>query len=151
MNKYLASLAIFISAFAYPASISITLADSSTVSSVNGTPVVTIGDASLHTKKVWVTAYSSTPEETDDTPFITASGERVRDGIVATNFLPFGTKITIPAIFGNKVFIVKDRMHRRMKNFVDVWMDAKIKAVRFGIHRAEIVILDEGPIAMAKN
>ena len=43
-------------------------------------------------KTAWVTAYSSTPEETDDTPFVTASGTSVRDGVIATNFLEFGTK-----------------------------------------------------------
>ena len=42
------------------------------------------------TTRVWLTAYSSSVDETDDTPFITASGKHVRDGIVATNFLPFG-------------------------------------------------------------
>ena len=40
-----------------------------------------------------VTAYSSEPNETDDTPFITADGSHVADGIAASNLLPFGTKI----------------------------------------------------------
>src|SRR4030042_3654518 len=44
-----------------------------------------------------VTAYSSTPEETDDTPFITASGNYVRPGVIAANFLPFGTQGQSPA------------------------------------------------------
>src|SRR3989344_299704 len=43
--------------------------------------------------KVWLTAYSSTPEQTDETPFITASGSYVRNGVVAANFLPMGAKI----------------------------------------------------------
>ncbi|MEY4731425.1 MAG: hypothetical protein RL681_371 [Candidatus Parcubacteria bacterium] len=92
-------------------------------------------------KTVWVTAYSSTPEETDDTPFTTASGQTVRDGIVATNLFPFGTKITIPALFGNKVFEVQDRMHKRKQNGVDVWMDSTSKALAFGAHKAEVHIL----------
>lgn len=96
------------------------------------------------TKKVWLTAYSSTPEETDDTPFITASMTKVRDGIVAANFLPFGTKIMIPDIFGDKVFVVEDRMHTRKTNFVDIWMPTKQDAIEFGISRAEIVVLQEG-------
>ena len=50
-----------------------------------------------------ITGYSSTPQETEDTPFLTASGKKVRDGIVANNFLPFGTKIKIPKIFGDKI------------------------------------------------
>ena len=36
--------------------------------------------------KIWITAYSSTPEETDSTPFITASGSHVRNGVAAANF-----------------------------------------------------------------
>ena len=92
--------------------------------------------------KVWVTAYSSTPEETDDTPFITASGKTVRDGIVATNLLPFATKIKIPKIFGDKIFVVEDRMHRRKANFIDVWMPSKDAALKFGINFAEIEVLN---------
>ena len=48
------------------------------------------------TKTVWVTAYTSAPDETSDHPLITASGGMVGDGIVAANFLPFGTQIEIP-------------------------------------------------------
>jgi len=92
-------------------------------------------------RTVWVTAYSSTPEETDDTPFTTASMTRVRDGILAANFLEFGTRVQIPALFGDKVFVVEDRMHRRKTNFVDVWMPTKEDAINFGIHHTEIVIL----------
>lgn len=91
--------------------------------------------------RVWVTAYSSTPEETDDTPFVTAKGTEVRDGIIAANFLPFGTEVRIPSLFGDKVFIVEDRMHQRKKNFVDIWMPTKEAAQQFGIARAEIVVL----------
>lgn len=94
-------------------------------------------------QSVWVTAYTSTPEETDDTPFITAAMTNVRDGIVAANFLPFGTKIKIPKLFGEKIFTVEDRMHERKSNFVDIWMDSKNEAKEFGISKTEIVILAE--------
>src|SRR3989338_5716193 len=40
-----------------------------------------------------VTAYSSTPDQTDGDPLITASGEMVRNGIIAANFLPMHTKV----------------------------------------------------------
>lgn len=96
------------------------------------------------TRVVWVTAYTSTPEETDSTPFITASMTEVHDGVIAVNFLPFGTKVMIPKLFGDKVFTVEDRMHWRKENFVDIWMPTKQDAIEFGIHRAEIVILREG-------
>lgn len=96
---------------------------------------------SFYEMDVWVTAYSSTPEETDETPFITASGKWVEDGIIATNFLPFGTKVKIPEKFGDKVFVVEDRMHRRKTDFVDVWMPTKEDAKQFGIARTKIQIL----------
>lgn len=94
-------------------------------------------------KKVWITAYSSTPDQTDDTPFTTASGSHVRDGIIATNMLPFGTKVQIPALFGDKVFIVEDRMHRRKIDMVDIWFPTRTEALRFGSNYAEIVVLDQ--------
>ncbi len=94
------------------------------------------------TRKVWVTAYSSTPEETDDTPFIAANGTLVHDGIVAANFLPFGAKVQIPSQFGNKIFVVEDRMHERKTNVVDIWMPSKDEAKQFGAYYTEIVILD---------
>ncbi len=92
-------------------------------------------------RTMYVTAYSSTPEETDDTPFITASGITVHDGIVATNELPLKTKIRIPALYGDKIFIVEDRMNERMKNKVDIWMATKEQAIKFGIKKVEIHVL----------
>jgi 3D (Asp-Asp-Asp) domain-containing protein len=94
-------------------------------------------------KRVYITAYSSTPEETDDTPFITASGKEVRDGIVAANFLPIGTKIRIPELFGDKVFVVEDRMHPRITDVIDIWMPTKDEAKQFGKVYSEIEILEE--------
>ena len=72
---------------------------------------------------VQVTAYTSLPDETDSTPFITANGSHVQDGIIAANFLPFGTKVRIPQVFGNRIFTVEDRMNKRYPDGVDVWMN----------------------------
>jgi len=96
-----------------------------------------------NTKTVWVTAYTSDPEETSDHPLITASGGMVHDGGVAANFLPFGTRIQIPALFGDKVFVVEDRTNQRFGGRVDIWMSSHNKAINFGIQKAEIVILDD--------
>ncbi len=93
--------------------------------------------------EVWVTAYSSSPEETDDDPFITASGKEVREGIIASNFLSFGTKVKIPEIFGDKIFIVEDRLHPRKKGFIDIWMPTKELAQQFGIVKTKIQVLQE--------
>ncbi len=94
--------------------------------------------------KVVITAYSSTPEETDDTPFITASGKNVRDGIIANNLFPFGTKVRIPSIYGDKIFVVEDRMNRRKSNYhFDIWFPSKNLALNFGVKTAEIEILQD--------
>ena len=97
----------------------------------------------VKTIKVLVTAYASVAEETDDTPFITASGKTVADGIVANNMLPFGTKIKIPSLYGNKIFTIEDRMNKRMgKYHVDIWMPNVPMAVNFGAKTAEIQVLE---------
>jgi len=94
--------------------------------------------------KMTITAYSSTPDQTDDTPFITASNTWVRKGIVANNFFPFGTKIRIPEYFGDKVFVIEDRMHWRKGNeHVDVWFSSRQEATNFGITRAYVEILED--------
>ncbi len=92
---------------------------------------------------VWATAYTSHPDETDDTPFITASGSYVRDGVAAANFLPIGTEFKLPELFGERVFVVEDRMNARYNNvhIVDIWFDNKIQAIDFGKRKTTIEIL----------
>jgi 3D (Asp-Asp-Asp) domain-containing protein len=92
--------------------------------------------------KVILTAYSSTVDQTDSTPFITASGAHVRDGTVAANFLAFGTKVKIPEIFGDKVFTVEDRMAKKHDGKMDIWFPQRYLAKRFGVQEADVVILD---------
>lgn len=88
---------------------------------------------------VEATAYSSTVDQTDDTPFIAANGTYVHDGMVAANFLPFGTVIKIPEVYGDKIFVVEDRMHRRFQNRIDVWFPDRQSALEFG-HKEEVKI-----------
>lgn len=92
---------------------------------------------------LFITAYSSTPDQTDDTPFITASGSHVRDGVVAANFLPIGTKIRFPTMYGNKVFIVEDRMNSRYTYRVDIWMRTREEAKQFGLRNLPIEVIRE--------
>lgn len=94
------------------------------------------------TLKVTVTAYSSTPDQTDDTPFITASGKHVADGIIANNMLPFGTKVTIPGLYGDKVFTVEDRMASYKSNYhIDIWMPTRSEALKFGVKTVDMEVL----------
>ncbi|MBU1039143.1 3D domain-containing protein [Patescibacteria group bacterium] len=91
--------------------------------------------------RVPVTAYSSTPDQTDDTPFITARGTTVRPGIVAANFLPFGAMIRMPSHFGNQVFVVEDRMNTRYDKRVDIWMESRQQAKQWGLRHVAIEVL----------
>ena len=91
---------------------------------------------------VEATAYSSTIDQTDDTPFIAANGTYVHDGVVAANFLPFGTLIKIPEIYGDKIFIVEDRMHRRFQKRIDIWFPDRQSALKFGYQELKIQILE---------
>lgn len=95
------------------------------------------------TMNVVITAYSSSVDETDDTPFTTASGKTVQDGIVANNLLKFGDRIRIPELFGDKIFEVQDRMNQRKSSYhFDIWMPSKNEAIHFGAQVAKIEIID---------
>jgi 3D (Asp-Asp-Asp) domain-containing protein len=91
--------------------------------------------------RVPITAYSSDVGQTDATPLVTASGSRVRDGIVAANFLPIGTKVKLPELYGDKVFTVEDRMNARYGKAMDIWMPDRASAIRFGRKHVEVVVL----------
>ena len=91
-------------------------------------------------RKVKVTAYTSSIDETDDTPNVTASGKNTRYGVVAANFLPFGTKVRMPDLFGDTVFTVEDRMARRFQDRLDIWFPTKTEAKRFGLQLTEVEI-----------
>jgi 3D (Asp-Asp-Asp) domain-containing protein len=91
---------------------------------------------------VVVTAYSSSIWETWGCPYTTASNTRVRDGIVANNMLPFGTEVRFPELFGDKVFVVEDRMNRRKGDYhFDIWFASRVEALQFGFNRtyAEVI------------
>ena len=90
---------------------------------------------------VSATAYSSEVWQTDSTPFTTASNTHVRDGVVAANFLPFGTLVRIPELFGNKIFIVEDRMNSRYWFNIDVWFANTQVARDFGRKNITIEVL----------
>jgi len=92
-----------------------------------------------------ITAYNSEAAQTDDSPCITANGfnvcEHGVEDTIAANFLKFGTKVQIPELFGERVFIVRDRMNKKHPNRVDIWMVNRKDAVKFGIKTAKIVVI----------
>jgi 3D (Asp-Asp-Asp) domain-containing protein len=91
-----------------------------------------------------LTAYTSDPAQTDDTPCITASGldvcERGIENVVAANFLPMGTRVRIPELYGDRVFYVEDRMNRRYEYKMDVWMLDINDARQFGLQFATVEV-----------
>ena len=89
---------------------------------------------------VAVSAYSSTKSQTDKTPYLTAYNTQVRDGIVAANFLPIGTVVRFPQRFGDKLFVVEDRMNERFGLQIDVWMSQYGEAKKFGIQYLEMEV-----------
>ena len=105
-------------------------------------PEIRVIRTSFHT----LTAYNSEVAQTDDTPCITANGFDVcAHGIedtIAANFLKFGTKVRIPELFGDRIFVVRDRMNRRYPDRVDVWMLNKSDAIKFGVRRATIEVIE---------
>src|SRR3990167_1248447 len=102
MAKYLALLGLFLAlppipsansegAFAGVEGVPYAVVGGTSVVATGTPEIPRAGRVSVVERYVTITAYSSTPEETDSTPFITASGTHVRDGVVAANFLPLGT------------------------------------------------------------
>ncbi len=91
--------------------------------------------------RITITAYSSTRDQTDSDPFTTASGTKVRDGVIAANFLPIGTRVRIPEYFGDKVFVVEDRMSARHWNMADIWMSSRNQAKQWGARYTKLEIL----------
>lgn len=92
--------------------------------------------------KAVITAYTSTVDQCDDDPFIAASGKRVYDGMIAANWLPMGTKVKIPDLYGDKIFTVDDRMNSRYGfGRMDIWLDAtKAEARKFGVKRVKVEV-----------
>ncbi|PIZ99024.1 MAG: hypothetical protein COX77_02740 [Candidatus Komeilibacteria bacterium CG_4_10_14_0_2_um_filter_37_10] len=96
--------------------------------------------------KITVTAYTSQIAQTDNSPCITASGldvcQRNAEDIIATNYryLPFGTLVRFPDLFGDKIFQVHDRMNKRYQQHADVWMKDYEMAIKFGRKQTKMEI-----------
>ncbi len=92
---------------------------------------------------VKMTAYSARACETDSTPNITASNKRVKEGYVALSRdlerdfnLRFGDKINVHGI---GTFEFQDRMHKRKRRQIDIFMKSTKRALQFGVKKGFIV------------
>jgi len=99
---------------------------------------------------VQASAYSSSADQTDSTPCITANGFNLctayySNGIadtIAANFLPMNSVVRIPDLFGDRLFVVRDRMNPRYsRNHIDIWMPTRNQAVAFGRRWVEVEIV----------
>ncbi|PTA66988.1 3D domain-containing protein [Deinococcus arcticus] len=99
------------------------------------------------------TAYNSLPNQTDSTPFITATGTRTRPGVVALSrdllrIFPYGTRVIIEDLSGRytnmlrgRVFVVEDTMAARKTNSVDIWMPTRTEALNWGARQIRITAI----------
>jgi len=106
-----------------------------TAESVVGYRYMIVEEHTCREMPVTVTWYTSSVDECDDTPFITADGSRTRHGIVAVSRdllgeIAFGDSVYIE---GHGGYVVHDTMNARWRRRVDIWCDDKQEAIRNGI------------------
>ena len=95
--------------------------------------------------EVTATAYTSSVDETDSTPTISAWGDRLKPGMrviaVSRDLLAMGlTHGALVSVEGfEKEFIVLDKMNKRWKKKIDIYMgNDKRKALNWGKRKVNI-------------
>ena len=97
------------------------------------------------TIRVTATAYNSTIRQTEGDPFIGAFGDSVKPSVksiaVSRDLYRMGlrhnTFVTIEGLKG--IYLVKDKMHERWKNKIDIYMGTDIiSAKRWGRKKVNI-------------
>ncbi len=106
--------------------------------------------------KIVSTAYNSEENQTDSTPFTTASGEHVQDGTLALSrdmiraenalMKQMGYNPTATISYGDTVeliyvrkMVVHDTMNKRYTKRADIWMDSLNDARAWGVRDVYIV------------
>jgi 3D (Asp-Asp-Asp) domain-containing protein len=111
------------------------------------------------------TAYNSMVSQTNDQPFITATGQRTGWGIVAVSRdllggdLPYGTLVRLrdlgnyhngrgagayQDLLDETVFVVEDTMHPRKRNQIDLWFADYGSALAWGVRHLEVEVVRYG-------
>lgn len=95
--------------------------------------------------EVKATAYNSTRAQTFGDPSIAAWGDTLKPGMrsiaVSRDLIALGLKHNTPVkIEGlDSIYLVKDKMHRRKRNQIDIYMGLDIaKARQWGVQRLKI-------------
>jgi 3D (Asp-Asp-Asp) domain-containing protein len=111
------------------------------------------------------TAYNSMVSQTNDQPFITATGRRTGWGIVAVSRdllgddLPYGTLVRLrdlgnyhngrgagayQHLLDDTLFVVEDTMHPRKRNQIDLWFADYASALAWGVRQIEVEVVRYG-------
>ncbi len=102
-------------------------------------------DSVERTLIVTATAYNSLPEQTDSDPHLAAWGDALAPGMkviaVSRDLIPVGldrrTPVKIEGFPG--VYLVLDKMHKRWKKRIDIYMGHDLEAARaWGARQVEI-------------
>lgn len=92
--------------------------------------------AEWQTLNVSASAYNSVTSQTEGNPFLTAWGDTLKPGMKAIAVsrdlikkgLDYNTPVRIEGMEG--LFFVKDKMHYRWKNKIDIYMGQNVKKAR---------------------
>lgn len=94
-----------------------------------------------------ITSYRSLPEQTDSTPFITATGEHVHSSGVALS-RDLLARWNGPVKYGDLVYIegyglkvVNDTMHPRHRNHVDIWVETYQEEKAIGVRKGKVWLI----------
>ncbi len=95
--------------------------------------------------EVKVTAYNSLKYQTSSNPSIAAWGDSLKPGMkciaVSRDLIELGLTYNTPVkIEGlDSIYLVKDKMHRRKKNQIDIYMGVDVKKAKaWGVKRLKI-------------
>lgn len=99
--------------------------------------------------KVACTAYNPVPEQTDSSPRITSIGTRVKENytiavsqdLLKNGIVKYGDTIFIYEL--GKVYSIEDCMNERYTDRLDIFMESKKEAGKFGLRIVHFSVLGE--------
>ncbi len=105
-------------------------------------------DRNINSLEVTATAYTSSIDETDSTPSLAAWGDTLRPGMKAISVsrdlikkgLSHGVKVSIEGLEGK--YTVLDKMSKKWKNKIDVYMGTDKKAAKEWGKRKAVITWD---------
>lgn len=103
--------------------------------------VISITPPPHETMLAEVSAYTSSVDETDDTPNINAAGTKPGPGSIACpSRYEFGTEIVIR----DESYFCDDRMNPRYSggDYFDIWMETKPEAFQWGRRQVEVKVIN---------